>query len=290
MRILVTADLHYDIPRSRDPARRLAGRVCALGGDAFVLVGDAAGADPTPLRRCLRLFAGFDGRRFLVAGNHCLWCREGETSLQRYEQLLPRVAAEEGFHLLDHAPVVLDAVGLAGSVGWYDYSFRDESLGIPEAFYRAKVAPGAAAHLGRHDDLLEAHRDVLTEAHMRMGTRWMDGRHVRLGVSDEEFLEDLAAKLSRHLAQIAGRVERIVAFVHHLPFADLVPKGRPAPFAFAAAYMGAARLGAVLRDCPKVSHVFCGHSHGPAETTVGRITVVNIGSTYSRKRLEVLEL
>lgn len=290
MRILVTADLHYDVPRSREPARRLARHACALGGEAVVLVGDTAGADLEPLRRCLRLFEPFGGRRFLVAGNHCLWCRPGETSLQRYQDILPGVVAEEGFELLDDAPAVIGDVGLVGSVGWYDYSFRDESLGIPEAFYRAKLAPGAAAHLGRHDDLLAAHRHVLTASHMRLGVRWMDGQHVRLGVSDEEFLEMLAGKLARHLAEVSARAERIVAFVHHLPFADLVPKGRPAAFAFAAAYMGAGRLGAVLQQCPKVSHVFCGHSHWPAETTIGGLKVVNIGSTYAEKKLELLEL
>jgi predicted phosphohydrolase len=277
MRILVTADLHYDIQRSRDPVRELARRACALGGDALVLVGDTAGADLGPLCECLRLFEPFAGRKLMVAGNHCLWCRPEEDSLHRYERVLPRVVEEEGFQLLDHMPAVLDGTGLVGSVGWYDYSFRDESLGIPEAFYRAKVAPGAAAYLGGHTDLLTAHRHVLTDAHMSMGARWMDGEHIRLGVA-------------RHLAEVSARAERVVAFLHHLPFADLVPKGRPPLFAFAAAYMGAGRLGKALLQCPKVSHVYCGHSHWPAEMRIGPVKVVNVGSTYSEKQLEVLDL
>ena len=48
MRILVTADLHYDIERSRAPTRQLAREIAATGGDALVLVGDTAGADLTP--------------------------------------------------------------------------------------------------------------------------------------------------------------------------------------------------------------------------------------------------
>ena len=67
MRILVTADLHYDIPRSREPARALAARACAAGGDAIVLVGDTAGPDLGPLAECLALLADFGGRKFLVA-------------------------------------------------------------------------------------------------------------------------------------------------------------------------------------------------------------------------------
>ena len=290
MRILVTADLHYDIARSREPAERLARRACALGGDAIVLVGDTAGADLGPLRECLALFGRFAGRRFLVPGNHCLWCRDGDDSLLRYHDILPRLAAEEGFELLDHCPARLRGVGFVGSVGWYDYSFRDCSLGIPEDFYRAKVAPGAAAYLGGYEGILETHQDALTDAHMSIGSRWMDGVHVRLDVSDEEFAGMLADKLADQLARLAPHVDRIVAFLHHLPFAELLPADRPARFAFAAAYLGAARFGRVLQACPKVSDVYCGHSHWPAQARIGHLNAVNVGSTYTDKGLKILEL
>ena len=111
MRILITADLHYDIARSREPAERLAERVRAEKADALVLVGDTAGIELDPWRQCLALFDGFPGRKLLVPGNHCLWCREGETTLDRYERVLPQVAAEAGFTVLDHQPVVLGTVG-----------------------------------------------------------------------------------------------------------------------------------------------------------------------------------
>ena len=290
MRITITADLHYDIARSRPGAEQLARRACALGGDALVLVGDTAGADLSVLRDCLRLFAGFPGRKLLVPGNHCLWCAGEETSLDRYERLIPEAAAQEGFSVLDHNPATLDGVGLVGSVGWYDYSMRDESLGIPEAFYERKLSPGAAEHLGGHEDLLEAHRDELTERHLSLGARWMDGARVRLGMSDAAFSERLADRLRGQLERLAPRVERIVAFMHHLPFRELVPKDRPDRFAFAAAYMGSPRLGRVLLDCPKVTDVFCGHSHWAGRWRIGRLNVVNVGSTYRHKKLEVLEL
>ncbi len=290
MRILITADLHYNIPRSKEPARLLANRVCASRGDAIVLVGDTAGAETEPLVECLGLFEKFPGQKFLVAGNHCLWCRPNEDSMHRYRNVLPSIAANAGFHLLDQGPAVLGRTAFVGSVGWYDYSFRDESLGIPEPFYRAKLSPGAARYYGGHDDLLAAHRHELTDAHMSLGARWMDGRNVRLGVSDEEFLEMLATTLQEHLREVSDRADKICVFLHHLPFAQLVPANRPRGLAFAAAYMGAGRLGEVVQSFPKVTHVFCGHSHWPAEITVGDINVVNVGSTYTDKKLRVLEL
>lgn len=289
MRILVTADLHYDVRRSRGPARRLARRLCAAGGDALVLVGDTAGADLATLRECLDLFAGFRGAKLLVVGNHCLWCADGEDSLQRYEHLLPQAAAEAGFVVLDHHPQVLGDVGLVGSVGWYDYSFRDESLGIPVAFYRAKLAPGAARRCGA-GGLIAAHRDELTPRHWAIGVRWMDGRYVRLPVSDEEFVGVLADKLRRQIAELSRRAGRIVALLHHLPFAEMVPRDRPDRYAFAAAFMGSARLGRVLAGEPKVTDVYCGHSHWPGRWRIGHIQAVNVGSTYTEKYLKALDL
>ncbi len=326
MKILITADLHYDIARSRKPAEQLAEEVCRTPADALVLVGDSAGADLQPLRDCLGLFAGFAGRKFMVPGNHCLWGRGGHCSMQRYLRIVPEVAAEIGFAVLDHAPAVLEEggvawasgpsverascphsgaagetagetptpqpmrVGLVGSIGWYDYTFRFESLGIPEDFYAAKVAPGAAAYLSEHRHLVEMHRDALTPAHLEMGSRWMDGVHVKLGMSDPEFVEFLALRLAGQLDDLAPKVDRIVAFTHHLPFRAMIPQGWPGRFAFAAAYMGSQRLGDVLLANPKVTHVYCGHSHRSDELRMGRISVTNVGSTYVEKKLVTLAL
>lgn len=74
MRIVVTADLHYDSLRSRAPAEAVAEEICRAGGDVLVLLGDSASAAHEPLRDCLRLFDSFTGRKFMVPGNHCLWC------------------------------------------------------------------------------------------------------------------------------------------------------------------------------------------------------------------------
>jgi len=288
MKILVTADLHFDVPRSRGPARELIARACAEGGEAIVLVGDTAGADLDTLAEALGLLAGFDGVKLMVPGNHCLWCRGDQTSMDRYERLLPEVAKQCGFELLDHNPAVMGGVGLVGSIGWYDYSFADESLGIPLEFYEAKVAPGAAARLPEHARLLRRYRDRLTDRQLAIQTRWMDGTRVRLGMSDRAFCEFLADKLARQLEELSGKVERIVAFVHHLPFREIAPKGRPDHFAFAAAYMGTGLIGEVLLACPKVTHVYCGHSHWHGRRRIKHLEAINVGSTYTDKRLEVL--
>ena len=289
MRILVSADLHYNIPRSRAPAKDLAARVCAMGGDVLVLVGDTAGADIGLFREALRLFDGFRGLKLLVPGNHCLWANGGGDSLHRYRMELPTMAAEEDFILLDHNPQALGTVGLAGSIGWYDYSFADISLGIPMPFYHAKISPGAADHLGQRE-LVEAHAADLQDRHMSIAVRWMDGQHVKLGMSDIEFTEMLAHTLQKQMMQLSALCDRIVIFMHHLPFVELVPQNRPDCFAFTAAFMGSERLGQVLRRFPKITNVFCGHSHWRSRIRIDQMDILAIGSTYKKKHLEVLEI
>lgn len=288
MRILVTADLHYNIARSKASTLQLAQDACRHGGDALLLLGDTAGADLRPFAQALDLFRDFPGRKLLVPGNHCIWCQGLEDSIDRYRRILPQLAHEHGFELLDHQPVILGDVGLVGSIGWYDYTFRDPTLNLPLGFYRAKISPGAAQYLGRQD-ILDAHANELLPGQGEFFVRWMDGQFVRLGMTDEEFTSQLAQTLQRQLEELSPKVQRIVVGMHHLPFGQLVPRGRPDKFAFAAAYMGAAVFGQVLMKFPKVTHVYCGHSHWPHQLVLDGKTVVSIGSTYIHKHLEIVE-
>jgi len=216
MRLIVTSDLHYNVLRSKQPTVDLAEEICRLRADALLILGDAAGQDVSILRECFQLFDRFAGRKFFVPGNHELWAPPGECSLVRYEQILPRVCAEAGFHMLDHEPVVLGRVGLVGSMGWYDFSFRPEHLGIPLRFYREKVAPGAASRMERYQHLLETVDDV-PEDSLSMGTRWMDGEHVRLPMDDVTFCRRLLDRLEGQLQELSSACDTLVVGLHHLP-------------------------------------------------------------------------
>src|SRR6185503_10831288 len=142
MRLLVTADLHYNHPKSKVLADELIDRMNGTGGDALLLIGDTAAADGDALERCLERFT-FGGPKMLVAGNHELWTH-ADDSYHIFTIDLPRRAREMGWHWLQGEPLIFDDIGLVGSVGWYDYSFAQQNLGIPSRFYQAKVSPGAA--------------------------------------------------------------------------------------------------------------------------------------------------
>lgn len=289
MRLVVTSDLHYNVLRSKQPTLDVAEEICRLRADALLILGDAAGEDLSILRECLALFDAFEGRKFFVPGNHELWTPPGTCSLTRYEEILPRACAQAGFHMLDREPVLLNGVGLVGSMGWYDFSFRPEHLGIPLRFYQEKIAPGAASRMERYLHLLEPGDDIPNAA-LKMGTRWMDGEHVRLPMSDLEFCRRLLDRLDRQLTRMSEACETIVVGLHHAPFAELVPLNPNPSWAFARAFLGSTAFGDLLLSHPKARHVYCGHLHKDGQVIRDHVTCTSTGCTYIAKRYEMIEL
>ena len=289
MRLLVTADLHYNHPKSRPVADDLIDRMNAAGGDAVLVVGDTAVADGDAFERCLSRFT-CPGPKLVVAGNHELWTR-GPDSHALLTDDLPRRARNLGWHWLEGDPFPLSAdVAVVGTVGWYDYSFAPPELGIPHRFYAAKVSPGAADRLGSpFASLLDTADDVLPIAR-QVVARWNDGKFVKLGGrTDEQFLQERLDGLRVSLVAV-DRYPTVVAAVHCVPFRQLLPPPHSAQWDFVKAYLGSDRLGQLLLAHPNVKHVYCGHSHLPAEATIGTLRAVNVGSGYRLKTFHTLDI
>ena len=290
MRLLATADLHYNHPRSRPLADEIIDRMNRAGGDVLLLVGDSAVADGDSLEQCLARFR-FGGEKLFVAGNHELWTH-GPDSYALFTNDLPRRVRALGWRWLQAEPFVAPGnpgdVAIVGSVGWYDYSFARPELGIPRRFYERKVSPGVAARLEEYSHLLEGAADVGPAA-MEVVARWNDGRFVKLCRSDNAFLDELLAQLRAQLELLAA-VPTVVAAVHHVPFRELLPPPGGTQWDFAKAYLGSERIGKLLLEFPNVHQVLCGHSHLPARATVGHLKATNIGSGYRWKTFETLDL
>jgi len=280
MRLLVTADLHYNHAVSRPRAIELIEQMNHVGGDVLLLVGDTAVADGDALEQCLNRFK-FAGPKLIVAGNHELWTK-GADSATLHASLLAARAAALGWQWIENDPYVAGDLVVVGSVGWYDYSFAAPSLGIPQRFYQHKISPGAAAHLGIFPQLFSPAEDITATARQTIA-RWNDGKFVKLGRSDEQFLADLLRKLEAQLAAIPPH-STIVAAIHHIPFRELLPPHRGQQWDFARAYLGSDKIGQLLARYENVHHLFCGHSHWPVTAQIGNIQAVNIGSGYREKR------
>ncbi len=289
MRILCTGDLHYNIPRSREATTDLASKVLRRGGDVLILTGDTASSDPHYFSECLELFSEFRGLKLLVAGNHDLWTQNGENSLARWTNLLPSLASQMGFNMLDANPVISGDIGFAGNVGWYDYSFRDENLKVPMRFYRAKAGPGRAKRVEYMKHLVENKDDLLT-LHFEITSAWSDAQHVRLTMSDEEFVELLTEKLKTDLNRITAKTKTIVAVIHHLPARELVWYRGNVNWDFAAAFLGSQRFFDVIMDNPNVKLCLSGHNHRHAEMATEFTKFISVGSTYKKKVLMEFDL
>lgn len=284
MRILVTADLHYNHGKSRQLADDLIDQMNRVEADVLLVIGDTAAFDGPALETCLQRFS-FSGPRLFVAGNHELWTH-GADSYANFRVHLPARIRAMGWRWLQTDPFIADDIAIIGSVGWYDYSLASEMLGIPRRFYEAKISPGIAdhdetfAHL-RGDDVPPHARDIIA--------RWNDGKFVKLHRTDEQFLDELLNEMESQLEALRHS-RRIIAAIHHLPFPELLPPSRMGQLEFARAYLGSARIGQTLLRYPNVSHVLCGHSHFPARARVGAVDALNIGSGYRMKRFEVVEV
>ena len=288
MRLLVTADLHYNHPRSRPVADDLIGRMNAAGGDAVLLIGDTAVADGDALEHCLARFT-CPGPKLFVAGNHELWTH-GPDSHAIFTTALPARVRAAGWHWLETDPFTAgtgpDAVAVVGTVGWYDHSYADPALGIPPAHYAAGLTPAAAARLGP----AYAHLPPPPADATDLIARWNDARFVHLGRPDAQFLSERIDGLTRSLAAVAG-CRSVLAAVHCVPFRQLLPPPPAHPAArFARAYLGSDRLGTALLAAPNVRHVYCGHSHAPAAATIGPAHAVNVGSGYRAKTFHTVDL
>src|SRR5437867_3643514 len=108
MRLLVTADLHYDHTRSKALADEVIGRMNEAGGDVLRVAGDTAAADGDALERCLGRFR-FAGPKLFLAGNHELWTY-GPDSYALFAHDLPRRVRAAGWHWLEGDAFVADGV------------------------------------------------------------------------------------------------------------------------------------------------------------------------------------
>jgi 3',5'-cyclic AMP phosphodiesterase CpdA len=268
--LAVTADLHWGHRRGQDEVRQLAEFVRARPPDVFVIAGDIGSAEH--FAGCLALFSDLPSRKVLVPGNHDLWVRRDDTerdSLLLYEQELPKVAGEHGFHFLDAGPLHFpeEDLTLVGSVNWYDYSWGIEGL----------------------------RRHFPAEEHRLHSKRFTRGRHndanfVRWPTSDEQFTARVVAAFEKQLDEALSRPGKVIVFTHHPPYYDLT-WGRDPSIVELDAYLWDAFTGnrtmeeVLRRHADRVAFVFCGHTHRQREANLEGIRGYNVGGDYHFKRL-----
>jgi hypothetical protein len=289
VRVAVTADLHHDVARSREPAEALAEswRRGDVQADALLLIGDTATSDGDALEQALHLFPP-DGRpRLFVPGNHELWSKRDRTPAEvLLASELPRRVRRCGWHWLPGDPFGFeDATAVVGTGGWYDFAYAEPRLGLDRRFYTAHASPAALRDLAG----VPAHASGFY-------ARWNDARFAHEVGDAEAFTRQRLADWEQDLRRVAS-ARAVLAAVHVVPTPDLLPivPAGPMPddklkYAFARAYLGSPTFGQAAMARPNVTVLACGHSHHRRRVERDGRLLLNVGCTYTEKRFDVLDL
>ena len=278
MRIGVTSDIHTDIsPANRRIVKYLADAAERAELDVLVICGDISPSIMT-LSKTLSAFRHIDSacKKLFVAGNHDIWLvsvNSDVTSHGKYS-LITAICSEYGFHHLGVCPVVLGKVGFCGTIGWYDYSYKQDKYPISEQSYTRKT-------LGGHI--------------------WNDVNYAKWNDSDPEIAKQFEEELQAQIDSVRDRVSRIIVATHHIPFREYVTYRDKLPWDFFSAFMGSVGLGDICFNEPLVTHAFFGHTHTEFFEEVNGIQAVcsPVGyltdppdnlREYAKSRLKIIDL
>jgi len=250
MKICCFGDLHYSGTREwllRIIEDYIASTCNDEDVDVVIVVGDITSTGNFDhLREVLELLRGelVTPYVMVVPGNHDIYVfleEQGVDSLVKL-QLFNDMVEEAGFIALMKKPFILDNVGFVGSIGWYDYSFAPDYLGLSLEDFKVK-AFGLSV--------------------------WADRDYVRLPMNDEEFALQLLNMFEEHIKQIYNSVERIVIALHHVPFRRIVKYRLEPSWDYFSTFMGSENFGYIIKKYSnKIKLVVYGHQHGNVVTRV----------------------
>ncbi|MBD3184901.1 hypothetical protein GF312_21640 [Candidatus Poribacteria bacterium] len=278
MRIGVTSDIHTDIsPGNSQIIKHIAEAVKEAELDVFIICGDIS-ANVMVFSRTLGAFHHIDSdcKKLLVAGNHDIWTSQttGKIDSNDKYKLITAIASEHDFHHLGDSPVIIDKIGFCGTIGWYDYSYRNDKHNIPIKYYMKKFFQGSV---------------------------WNDVNYAKWGKSDIEMARYFENELQNQINSIKNGVSRIIAVTHHVPFKECVKYKDKLPWDFFSAFMGSVGLGEICLKEPLITHALFGHTHANFNVNIKGVQAVcsPVGyltdppkslSQYARQKLHIIDI
>ncbi len=269
-KIAITADIHYGTLTREEQLEDFVQLMNKEKMDFLLIGGDLAsrGGDHNQFKQALGILKKFNGKVLFTPGNHDLWTRKGD-SFDLLTKKLPLLFEESGHHMLDMKPYIIDKLGIVGSIGWYDYSFKTvpEYLRTMFGNYLFKFSTNendkriVSWNGITHDDYANKLLLVSKDGLHWSKSSWMDRKFIKWDLTDEQFLDYCLTQLKSDIESINDKVDEILVLTHHLPFNDFVPDIPDPTWGFHRAYLGSEKIGQLLRKYPKVKYVFFGHAH-----------------------------
>jgi len=282
MKIAVTADIHYGTRTGKEEIESFLSTLKKDGIEYLVIAGDLAsrGADHRNFIEAIGILQQFSGKILFCPGNHDLWTIEGN-SFELLTDKIPGLLCGSNIHLLDGNPFIIGDLGIVGSVGWYDYSFRVVPVELEKVFSQYIFRFDRGDTMLRWNQLtLSEYRGkecrVSLDGRQWKKSTWQDKRFIKWHFSDDRFLDFCIKRLKADIESILPRVSNIMVITHHLPFPEFVPNIPDPTWGFHRAYLGSKKIGETLLQYPQIRYVFFGHSHRNREIKLNGITARNV--------------
>lgn len=291
-RIAFTSDLHVDYSsENRELVARLRDAAIAAAPDVLIIGGDiAAGLDDFDWT--LRQFAGLKCKKLAVAGNHDIWIESKSDILHskdsgaKYRRLLPVVAEENGFVMLHDQPVIMNGIGFAGCMGWFDYSFRNLKFDTTTTIEQYQA--GRWQHPGNGKNFLW--NDMQYVWWLKDLSAKINGfTRGDLCLSDSEIAGQMAQALTSQLDRLGGEpLRQVVVVTHFVPNRALLNYYDTVPHDYFNAYHGSAGIENLVSSCEGISHVLYGHSHVAKDVTIAGVRYLSrpVGYLGPNRRVE----
>jgi hypothetical protein len=272
MRLVFTSDLHADFgPVNAALVAHLARRAAELAPDVFLLAGDVADR-AADVAETLAAFRSVGSLRMFLAGNHDLYAEASPngllTSRDKFERVLPRVAAEAGFEYLGIDPIQWRGLAFVGTPGWWDYSLRDPGMDafVHPGHYRCGAWRGRRA-FDRGSILWPRTSDRPPPGALpaSLPGDW---------AGDEEICDHMLALLDDQLRRTTA-VRAILGAVHVLPCVEAVERNAFGPSGFHDATLGSAAFGARFLADGRARALVTGHFHRHCDVLLGALRVVS---------------
>ncbi len=273
MKIAYTSDLHTDYSdQNVELVPYLANRISEIAPDVFILAGDIS-SQRGILAETLAGFSELACAKLFVPGNHDVWydskrqLQLGFDSTKKYYDLLPLLCEDYGFIPIWVRPYSVGDCGFVGSIGWYDYSFRNPK-------FDDEISPQMYAE-GRYGRSVwvDTRRAWWLREPVDKRRRMIRNRDCK---TDRRVCTEMVESIRESLQCLPDdSIRRIIGVVHVVPFRQMVRHINDLSWDFFAAFMGSERLGAALGEDPRVSHVVCGHLHRKRTHDIAGIQVMS---------------
>jgi len=275
MRIASISDIHLDYRANRELFRKMTAAIGTRRPDVVIVAGDVSHIDEL-IAACIEILKRVSPKVAYLPGNHDLWIDRPREDLrddpstntwERHDQALEALAKSVGGHYLPAGPLRIGDVAIAGSCGWYDYSFLRSEFHeqVPESALRNQALDG-----------------IQWSDRTRIAFRRPDGTLM----SNPEVARRMERTLKEQLAQLERdpEVSRVVCATHHQQYEQTVLRTGTLPWEFFNAFMGSRGLGEVIDGHSKIGHVIYGHTHTPGDYQIGARRVFGTPLGYARER------